>query len=197
MRTSDEKEFYLNMISYFEDPGLLVQGDREPETKLTQNAQPEGLSFREWMMAQDLVSYLPDDILTKVDRASMSASLEARVPLLDHRIVSFSWGLPLEWKSNESESKIILKDLLFKHVPRQLLDRPKVGFGVPIDQWLRGPLRDWSESLLDESRLREDNFLDARLVRSMWQQHLSGKRNWQGQLWGVLMFQTWLDGEKA
>ena len=196
MRTSDEKEFYLNMISYFEDPSLIVKGGGEPETKLTQTAQPAGLSFREWMMAQDLVSYLPDDILTKVDRASMSASLEARVPLLDHRIASFSWGLPLEWKCNESESKIILKDLLFKHVPRQLLDRPKVGFGVPIDQWLRGPLRDWSESLLDESRLRQEGFLDARLVRSMWQEHLAGKKNWQGQLWSVLMFQTWLQQQR-
>ena len=196
MMTSDEKEFYLNMISYFEDPSLIVKGRGEPETKLTRNAQSEGLSFREWMMAQDLVSYLPDDILTKVDRASMSASLEARVPLLDHRIASFSWGLPLEWKCNESESKIILKDLLFKHVPKKLLDRPKVGFGVPVAQWLRGPLRDWSESLLDESRLRQEGFLDAQLVRSMWQEHLSGKKNWQGQLWSVLMFQTWLDGEK-
>jgi len=197
MRTSDEKEFYLNMISYFEDPSLIVKGMDESETKLTQTAQSEGLSFREWMMAQDLVSYLPDDILTKVDRASMSASLEARVPLLDHRIASFSWGLPLEWKCNESESKIILKDLLFKHVPKKLLDRPKVGFGVPIDQWLRGPLRDWSESLLDERRLRQEGFLNAQLVRSMWQEHLSGKKNWQGQLWSVLMFQTWLAGEKA
>ena len=192
MKIPDEKRFYLSMISHFDFPNRIVKGTVEPETKLTQKVQPEGLSFNEWMMAQDLVSYLPDDILTKVDRASMAVSLEARVPLLDHRVVDFAWRLPLEWKCNKNESKRILKDVLYKHVPRSLLDRPKVGFGVPIDQWLRGPLRDWSESLIEENRLRQQGFLDASSVRSMWREHLSGKRNWQAQIWNVLMFQAWL-----
>lgn len=192
MRTSDERKLYHTMISDFKDPSRIVPGVVEPPSKLTQSLQPEGLTFNEWMMAQDLVSYLPDDILTKVDRASMAVSLEARVPLLDHRVVEFSWGLPLEWKCNGSESKIILKDLLYKYVPKKLLDRPKVGFGVPIDHWLRGPLREWSESLIDEGRLQQEGFLDAKFVRLMWDEHLAKKRNWQGQLWSVLMFQAWL-----
>ena len=192
MKIPDEKRFYLSMISHFDFPTRIVKDTVEPETKLTQKVQPQGLSFNEWMMAQDLVSYLPDDILTKVDRASMAVSLEARVPLLDHRVVDFAWRLPLEWKCNKNESKRILKDVLYKHVPRSLLDRPKVGFGVPIDQWLRGPLRDWSESLIEENTLRQQGFLDASFVRSMWEEHLSGKRNWQAQIWNVLMFQAWL-----
>ena len=192
MKTPDERKLYLSMISHFDFPSRIVNGAVEPLTKLTQNLQPQGLSFNEWMMAQDLVSYLPDDILTKVDRASMAVSLEARVPLLDHRVVDFAWRLPMEWKCNETESKRILRDVLFKHVPKSLLDRPKVGFGIPVDQWLRGPLRDWAESLIEENRLRQEGFLDADFVRSMWEEHLSGKRNWQAQIWNVLMFQAWL-----
>jgi asparagine synthase (glutamine-hydrolysing) len=193
MKTPDERKLYLSMISHFDFPSRIVNGAVEPLTKLTQNLQPQGLSFNEWMMAQDLVSYLPDDILTKVDRASMAVSLEARVPLLDHRVVDFAWRLPMESKCNETESKRILRDVLFKHVPKSLLDRPKVGFGIPVDQWLRGPLRDWSESLIEENRLRQEGFLDADFVRSMWGEHLSGKRNWQAQIWNVLMFQAWLE----
>jgi asparagine synthase (glutamine-hydrolysing) len=191
MRTSDERSLYLNMVSHFKNPADIVAGVTEPLTKLTQTDQPEGLNFNEWMMAQDLVSYLPDDILTKVDRASMAVSLEARVPLLDHRVVEFAWSLPNEWKCLGKDSKRILKDVLYQHVPQKLLDRPKVGFGVPINQWLKGPLRDWAESLIGENRLRQEGFLDVHFVRSMWKEHLSGKRNWQGQLWSVLMFQAW------
>lgn len=197
MVRSDERNLYYNMISHFKDPSVVVPGVVEPSSKLTQSQQPEGLSFNEWMMAQDLVSYLPDNILTKVDRASMAVSLEARVPFLDHRVVEFSWGLPLEWKCKAGESKIILKDLLYKHVPKKLLDRPKVGFGVPIDQWLRGPLREWSESLIEEGSLQQEGFLDAKFVRSIWQEHLAGKRNWQYQIWNILMFQAWLEKEKT
>jgi asparagine synthase (glutamine-hydrolysing) len=121
----------------------------------------------------------------------MAVSLEARVPLLDHRVVEFAWSLPNEWKCLGKDSKRILKDVLYQHVPQKLLDRPKVGFGVPINQWLKGPLRDWAESLIGENRLRQEGFLDVHFVRSMWKEHLSGKRNWQGQLWSVLMFQAW------
>jgi asparagine synthase (glutamine-hydrolysing) len=193
MKIPNERRFYLSMISHLDVPSRIVKGAIEPETKLTQGNQPQGLSFNEWMMAQDLVSYLPDDILTKVDRASMAASLEARVPLLDHRVVDFAWGLPFEWKRNQTQSKRILKDVLYRHVPKSLLDRPKVGFGVPLDQWMRGPLRDWAESLIEENRLRQEGFLDTDLVRTMWTEHLSGKKNWQGQIWDVLMFQAWLE----
>ena len=198
MKIPDEKRFYLSMISHFDFPTQIVKGTVEPETKLTQKVQPQGLSFNEWMMAQDLVSYLPDDILTKVDRASMAVSLEARVPLLDHRVVDFAWRLPLEWKCNKSESKRILKDVLYKHVPRTLLDRPKVGFGVPIGDWIKGPLKDWAGDLLRENSLKNEGYLDHKVIRTMWDEHQTSKRNWQYQLWDILMFQSWLyENEKT
>lgn len=141
----------------------------------------------------DLVSYLPDDILVKVDRASMGVGLEARVPFLDHRVVEFAWQVPLSMKIQPGESKWLLRQVLYKHVPKELIERPKWGFGIPLDTWLRGSLRDWVESLISEERLRREGFLDSALVREKWQEHLSGKRNWQYHLWDVLMFQAWLE----
>ena len=148
------------------------------------------------MMLQDTVAYLVDDILVKVDRAAMANGLETRVPFLDHEVVKFSWGLPLNYKIRNGVTKAPLREILYKYVPQQLIERPKMGFGVPIDQWLRGPLRDWAEDLLNIDRLQADRFFDVDQVRTAWEQHLSGKRNLQGKLWNILMFQAWYDFQK-
>lgn len=147
-------------------------------------------------MLADTVSYLPDDILVKVDRAAMAASLETRVPMLDHRVFEFVWRLPLHYRIRGGEGKWLLRQLLYRHVPRELIERPKMGFGVPIDAWLRGPLRDWAEALLDERRLREEEYFDPAVVRQFWTQHQSGERNWQYHLWTVLMFQAWQEAQR-
>ena len=145
------------------------------------------------MMLLDLKTYLPDDILVKVDRAAMGASLETRIPLLDHKVIDFAWRMPMDFKIRDGESKWALRQILYKYVPKKIIDRPKMGFGLPLDRWLREPLRDWAEGLLDESRLQREGYFDPILVRQKWMEHLSGKSNWQHQLWDILMFQAWLE----
>ncbi len=188
-------DVYRVLVSHWQSPSDIVIGGHEPELGRT-NGLPHDFDPVRRMMHDDLVRYLPDDILAKVDRAAMSVSLETRVPLLDHRLVSFSASLPLNILRHEGQSKWPLREILFRHVPRHLIERPKMGFGIPLDAWLRGPLRDWAEDLLAEKRLTNDGFFHAAPIRKAWSDHLDGTRNMHYPLWVILMFQSWLDRER-
>ncbi|MGI9078841.1 MAG: asparagine synthetase B family protein, partial [Gemmatimonadaceae bacterium] len=190
---------YRRLVSHWKDPSSLVLGAREPATLLDELLMNPGVAstFEQWMMTTDTLTYLPDDILAKVDRAAMAVSLETRVPFLDHRLVEFALSLPLSMKIRGGQGKWLLRQMLYKYVPKTLIERPKMGFGVPIDSWLRGPLRDWAEALLDDARLRREGFLNPAPIRRQWKEHQSGARNWQYYLWDVLMFQAWLEAEHA
>ncbi len=190
-RSADD--LYRHLVSHWLEPTRLLPGATEPDTVLTTpDLQPRTDGFIHRMMALDLLAYLPDDILVKVDRAAMGVSLETRVPMLDHRVVEFAWTLPLEYKLRDGVGKWPLRQLLYRHVPRELIERPKMGFGIPIDAWLRGPLRAWAEDLLDPARMLREGWFDPAPVQARWQEHLSGRRNWQYHLWDVLAFQQWL-----
>jgi asparagine synthase (glutamine-hydrolysing) len=192
LMSGTEEEIYRSVMSHWQDPAEVVSGVREPDTRLTQAmAEPNEWPLEEDMMYWDTLTYLPGDILVKVDRAAMAVSLETRVPMLDHNVVEFAWSLPLHMRDRAGEGKWALKQLLSRYVPRSLTDRPKTGFGIPFDLWLRGPLRDWAEALLDESRLRAEGFFHPAPIRRKWSEHLSGRHNWAYWLWDVLMFQAW------
>ena len=188
----DQDALYRRLVSQWDNPDVLVRDGREPRGVLWDaTLRRDFTDITERMQLLDAVTYLPDDILAKVDRASMAVGLEARVPLLDHRVVEFAWRLPPAMKVRNGQGKWLLRQVLRRYVPEKLTGRPKMGFGVPIDRWLRGPLRDWAESLLAEERLRESGYLEPAPIRRAWAEHLSGRRNLQHQLWCVLMFEAW------
>lgn len=185
---------YKGLVSQWKHPETLVLGSEEPPTVLSDRQQWASLpKFTQRMMYLDTVTYLPNDILVKLDRASMGVSLESRIPLLDPSVFEFAWCIPLSWNICKGQSKWLLRQVLYKYVPQNLVERPKKGFGVPIDSWLRHELRDWAEALLDENRLRQEGFFNPEPIRQKWQEHLKGDRNWQYYLWDVLMFQSWWD----
>jgi asparagine synthase (glutamine-hydrolysing) len=193
-KTEGPDELYWRLNSYWDRPEQVVIDGREPPAfhMAKENTQllPE---FAQRMMYLDFNTYLPDDILVKLDRASMATSLEGRVPFLDdHRVIEFAWRLPLRAKIRSGKGKWILRQVLHRYVPESLVERPKMGFGVPIDSWLRGPLRDWAEALLDENRLRREGRLNPVLIRKRWTEHLQKQKNWQYLLWLVLIYEDWL-----
>lgn len=195
LAASNIDELYLGLVSHWSQDNLVIEG-REALTHLNgDRLSLHGLDPVQRMMVLDGLSYLPDDILVKVDRASMGVSLEGRVPFLDHRVVEFAWRLPQHFKLRDGVGKWVLRQVLYRHVPKELIERPKMGFGVPIGTWLRGPLRDWAESLLDETRLRNEGFFNPNPIRQKWEEHLSGRRDWQYLLWDILMFQAWLEDQ--
>lgn len=183
---------YHQLTSLWDNPEQVLLEGKEADTPFTDKHQWANLSsFTQRMMYLDLITYLPDDILVKVDRASMGVSLEARVPYLDHRVVEFAWRIPLDMKIRHGQSKWLLRKILYKYVPKELIERPKMGFAVPIDAWLRGPLREWAEELLNRRRLQKEGYFNADPICKKWRDHLSGKSNCQYHLWDILMFQAW------
>jgi asparagine synthase (glutamine-hydrolysing) len=187
-------EMYRDLVSHWNTPESIVLGSNEPKTKLLDFSElPNLYDIEQRMMFLDTISYMPDDILTKVDRAAMAVSLETRIPMLDQRVVEFAWSLPLDYKIRNGQGKWILRELLNKYVPQELVERPKMGFGVPLHNWLRGPLLDWSQNLLNPTKLRNQGYFNTEAVLQKWNEHLSGKRDWQHHLWDILMFQAWLE----
>ncbi len=191
---SSPKALYRRLVSNYNDLDSLVLAGTEPKTILNSLEQwGEFADSTQQMLYLDTITYLPDDILVKLDRASMGVSLESRVPFLDHRVVELAWQLPLNLKICQNQSKWLLRQVLAQYVPPHLMERPKMGFAIPLHHWLRGYLRDWAETLLDEQRLKQEGFLNVQPIRQKWEEHLAGDRNWQHYLWDILMFQAWLE----
>lgn len=191
------QEMYLRLASHWDTPKSIVPGSEEISTLLTNSKRWANIQdFTSTMMSLDMICYLPDDILVKVDRASMGVGLETRTPFLDHRVVEYAWKIPMHMKIRNNQGKWVLKQVLYKYVPKELIERPKMGFAIPIDSWLKGPLRDWAEDLLSPDKLKNEGFLNPEPIRKVWQAHISGKENFQHHLWDVLMFQAWLMDQK-
>ena len=191
-------DLYYSLVSETTHPEQVVLGAHEPATWLTEVGMKSSFDYAKLhMMFMDTMTYLPDDILVKVDRAAMANSLETRVPFLDHRVVEMAWGLPMDMKVRDGKSKWILRQVLYQYVPKNLIERPKAGFGIPLADWLRGPLRVWAEDLLEEGRLQREGFFNVEYIREKWQSHLAGTRNNQSFLWNILMFQEWLEAHKS
>lgn len=198
LQSSGTDDLHKKLVSRWRFPEVAVPGAMTPATMLDAHAPPRGdLPDIERMMQLDMLTYMPDDILAKVDRATMAVSLESRAPFLDHQVAEFAWSLPVDLKHRDGLSKWVLRQVLYKHVPPELIDRPKMGFEVPIGLWLRGPLKDWASALLDPTRLSREGWFDANVITTHWQDHLSGRANWGLQLWPVLMFQAWLENNGA
>jgi asparagine synthase (glutamine-hydrolysing) len=193
----DLDDLYYSLVSEWTRPSEVVRGGEEPATLVTRRSDWPALPESEHrMMYLDAMTYLPDDILVKVDRAAMGVSLETRTPYLDHRVVELAWRLPLNMKIRAGQGKWALREILYKYVPRHLIERPKQGFGIPLDAWLRGPLREWAETLLNPEKLKREGFFNPGPIRKKWEEHLSLRRNWQFHLWPVLVFQSWLESSR-
>lgn len=192
LSTEQRMGLYKNLVSHWHQPDQIVLNASEPITMFDRCPENDRRGFIEQMMYVDTLSYLPGDILTKVDRASMGASLEVRVPFLDHRIIEFAWSVPISFKIRDAKTKWLLRQILRRYVPNALVDRPKMGFAIPVGQWLRGPLREWAEDLLSENEINKHDYLRVEPIRQKWREHVLGQHDWQYHLWDVLMFQSWL-----
>ena len=198
MPAGNREDFYRRLVSHWQNPDSVVIDGNEHGTLLSDvNAWPDAGNYESWMMAMESQMYMADDILVKLDRAAMVNSLETRVPLLDHRVIELAWSFPLKMKIRDGQGKWILRQVLNKYVPQELIDRPKKGFSVPLAAWLRGPLREWAEALLSERLLRDQGYFNVQIVRDTFNQHLCGHRDNSLRLWSVLMFQAWLENQHA
>lgn len=198
LKCADPVELYRNLFSQWQDPVAVVRDGAEPPTPFTDiTDRSMGSDFIEQMMQLDGTTYLPENILTKVDRASMAVSLEVRCPLLDSDVIDFAWRLPMDFKVRGGQGKWLLRQLLYQYVPKPLVERPKMGFDVPIGRWLASDLRGWAEDLLDEHKITRQGFFEPEPIRRCWKEHVDGTRNWQYRLWNVLMFQAWLEQQAS
>jgi len=199
LEVNNEDDLFFHLISEPNAKKLVKNQDSQNTVKYLPQFLSDQLpvrgadDFASKMMYRDTLNYLTDDILCKVDRAAMGVSLETRVPFLDHKIVELAWRMPAEMKLKNSEGKIILRNILYKYVPKELIERPKAGFSIPLGDWLKGPLKEWAEPLICSSRLEREGYLNANYVNKLWEEHLSGKRNWTFRLWSILIFQSWLE----